>query len=106
MFITMIGKSFYSQDKSPVEDIIYSLRFEIDHASVESGTYVYGPENSSARRLGSSEVGLTALYDLRVRIKTRSGDYKAVCVDVNSAMQKLRSTPNVDGLLLTGEKGS
>ena len=42
MFITMIGKSFYSQDKSPVEDIIYSLRFEIDHASVESGTYVYG----------------------------------------------------------------
>ena len=57
-------------------------------------------------RLGSSEVGLTALYDLRVRIKTRSGDYKAVCVDVNSAMQKLRSTPNVDGLLLTGEKGS
>jgi hypothetical protein len=106
MFITMIGNSFHAQDIPPVEDLIYSLRFEIDHASVESGTYVYGPENSSARRLGSSEVGLTALYDLRVRIKTRNANYKSAFIDINSVMQKLRSTPDLEGLLLTGEKGS
>ncbi len=84
---------------------IYSLRFEIDHAAIESGTYVYGPENVSARRLGSSEIGLSAFYELRMRIKLRDGDYKAVVVDLRAAMQALRAHHNLQQLPAPGEQG-
>jgi hypothetical protein len=105
MFITMIGNSFYSQEHPPVEGVMYSLRFEIDHAAIESGTYVYGPENSSARRLGSGEVGLSAFYELRMRIKLRNCDYKTVTADIDLAMQKLLASNQLSELPQAAQKG-
>ncbi len=89
MFITMVGTSYYASEQPPIENAEYSLRFEVDHASVESGTYLYGIEQQMARSVHGSEVGLSEFHELKLRLKLREGGFRTCCIDLHQAMREL-----------------
>ncbi len=67
----------------------YAILFEIDWDSFESGTYSYGPEGSSIRRLGGGRSGYQMFFDLTLNFIFKDGREYNEQIDLRPLIDKM-----------------
>lgn len=127
MLITLVGNLVYSSEY-PVPGVdLYTLRFDVDHAVIKSGTYLYEPSefphkanspepknspepinspepsknpriNSHGRRLGGRELALQEFYTLELQYRLKSGQQIYQSIDVKALIKKLVDTVDIPNL--------
>lgn len=67
----------------------YAILFKIDWAAFETGTYSYGPEGSTVRRLGGGRSGYELFFDLTLDFRFKDGRNFHEKIDIRPLIQEL-----------------
>ena len=67
----------------------YAIIFEIDWDVYDSGTYSYGPEGSTVRRMGGGRLGYKLFFDLTLDFKYKDGREYHEKIDIRPLIQKM-----------------
>ena len=67
----------------------YAIFFEIDWDVYDSGTYSYGPEGSTVRRMGGGRLGYKLFFDLTLDFKYKDGREYHEKIDIRPLIQKM-----------------
>lgn len=67
----------------------YGITFDLDWDVYDSGTFSYGPEGSTVRRMGGGRTGYELFFDLTLNFKLKDGREYHEKIDVRPLIEKM-----------------